>query len=497
MKRRLLLILLALLMLLQSLPAAAATPSDYDINHPENLQADYLYGKACAAFDADTGRVLFSKNADSVVYPASTTKILTLLLALESDIPLDQKVIIPAEAANVPKDSSVVPVTPGEEMTFQDLLYGFHLKSGNDAGVAIAILVSGTESAFVKMMNDRAAELGCTSTHFANPHGYHSDSHYTTVNDMAKIAMEALKNETFREIVSTSVYNMGPTNYRENRVVQNGYALMDTTSVYYREDCIGVKSGYTKKAGNCFVGAGERSGLTILTLSMNASGGEYRWIDTIRLLKYGYLQYDFMSLESFLPALSATYSSLTIENAANNDPGSGVLSLELKQLNDVEYEIPVYKDSESYYSTLNDLRGNTSVEWKDDLRAPIEAGEVLGTLTVSIDEETYVSASLVATRDVAARPEPLALKDIFPFLAVFDLLAVRIVLIIVLVLILLLIFLNMRRKAIARRRKRELYERRKREYERRRQMQRRQAQTHTRGPQPGRRPEQPVRRPRR
>ena len=489
MKRRLLLILLALLMLLQSLPASAATPSDYDIKHPENLVEDFLYGKACGAFDAATGRVLFSKNADSVVYPASTTKIMTLLLAIESGIPLNQKIIIPAEASNIPSDSSVVPVTPGEEMTFQDLLYGFHLKSGNDAAIAIALLVSGDEKTFVNMMNARAGELGCTSTHFANPHGYHTDSHYTTVNDMAKIAMEALKNETFRQIVSTSVYNMGPTNFRENLVVQNGYALMDSSSVYYREDCIGVKSGFTKKAGNCFVGAGERSGLTVLTLSMNSGTGstEYRWIDTIRLLKYGYLQYDFIPLDSFLSALSASYSSLNIENAANNDAANGVLSLELKQLNDVEYEIPVFKDTESYYATLSELRNNTTVEWKEDLRAPIEAGEVMGTMTVTIDEDTYISASLVATRSVAARPEPLALKDIFPFLAVCDILAVRIILIAVVLLILLLMILNLRHRARERRRKRELYERRRREYQRRQQMQRQQSRPTHRTP-PDRRP---------
>lgn len=473
---------MALILLMQSLPATAA-PSDYDIQHPENLQEDYLYGVACAAFDADTGRVLFSKNADSIVYPASTTKIMSLLLALESGIPLNEKVIIPAEATNVPADSSLVPVSAGEEMTFQDLLYGFHLKSGNDAGVAIAILVAGSESSFVDMMNARAEALGCTSTHFANAHGYHHDNHFTTVNDMAKITMEALKNPVFREIVSTAVYNMGPTNFRENLVVQSGYALMDPDSVYYREDCIGVKSGFTNKAGNCFVGAGERSGLTVVTLSYNsgADSKEYRWIDTIRLLKYGYLQYDFMTLDSFLVSLAAEHSTITIENAADNDSGHGMLSLDLKQLNESEYEIPVYKDADSYYQTLNTLRKNTTVTMIDDLRAPIEAGEVLGTLTVTIDADNYISASLVATRDVAARPEPLALKDIFPFLAVFDHPIVRAILIAIALLIVLLIVLNIRRKAMERKRKRELYERRRREYLRRQQMQRRNAY-------PGRRP---------
>lgn len=488
MKRRLLPILLALVLLLSSIPALAV-PADYDINHPENLQEDYLYGKSCAVIDVDTGRVLFSKNADSIVFPASTTKIMTLLLALESGIPLDEKIVIPAEAANVPSDSSLVPVTPGEEMTFQDLLYGFHLRSGNDGGMAIAVLVAGSESAFVQMMNDRAAALGCTSTNFVNPHGYHNDGHYTTVTDMAKIAIEALKNDVFREIVSTSVYVMGPTNFRENLTVQNGYLVMDPDSVYYREDCIGVKSGYTNKAGYCFVGAGEKDGLTLLTLSMNSgtSDKNTRWIDTIRLLKYGYLQYDFMSLDSFLPSLSASYSSVTIPNAADNDEGNGVLQLEVKQLNEVDYTIPVYKDADSYYATLNQLRQNTTVQMVDDLKAPIEAGEVVGTITVSIDEDTYITASLAATRSVAAKPDPLSLKDIFPFLSIFEQRTVRIILLVVVVLILLLILLNMRRRAIERRRKRELYERRRREYMRRQQQMRRQ-QPHDSGRETYRRP---------
>ena len=477
MKRRLLLILIALAMLFTSIPALAATPSDYDIQHPENLIQDYLYGKSCAVYDASNGRLLFDKNSDAIVYPASTTKIMTLLLALESGIPLQEKVIIPAEAATVPGDSSVVPVTPGEEMTFQDLLYGFHLKSGNDAGVAIAILVSGSEQAFVQKMNERAAALGCKDTNFVNAHGYHNDGHYTTAADLAKIAMEALKNETFRQIASTAVYNMGPTNFRENLVVQNGYAMMDPDSVYYREDCIGIKSGFTNKAGNCFVGAFTQNGLTLVTVSMNsgADNKEYRWIDSIRLAKYGYLQYDFMNLDAFLPALSASYSNITIDNAADNDEGSGILTLELKQLNEVDYKIPVFKDSESYYTVLNRLRGQTTVTMVENLQAPIDEGEVMGTLTVTIDEDTSVSASLVASRSVAAKPKPLDLKDIFPFLSVFDHPVVRALLILIAVLIVLLMILNVRRKAMEQRRKRELYERRRREYMRRQQQMRRQS----------------------
>lgn len=474
MKRRLLLIILALLMLVQA-PLALAAPSDYDINTPGNLQEDFLYGTACAVLDAETGRVLFSKNPDMIVYPASTTKIMTLLLALESGIPLDQMITIPQEAYNVPSDSSVVPVTPGETMTFRDLLYGLQLKSGNDAAMSIAVLVSGSVNAFVDRMNQRASELGCASTHFSNPHGYHDDGHYTTVNDMSKIAMEALKNADFRQIVGTKAYVMAPTEKREALTISNGYLLMDKDSLYYYQDCIGVKSGYHAKAGYCFVGAAERDGLTLLTLSMNSGTKDRntRWIDTIRLMKYGFLQYDFMNLDAFLPALSASYSSINVENAANNDPGEGVLALDVVQLNDVDYQIPVYKDSESYYATLNRLRESTTVNMVSDLRAPIEQGEVVGTITININPDTYVSASLVATRNVAARPAQLSLGEIFPFLSIFDQPVVRALLILLAALLVVLLLLGAYRRHVQRKRRRMLYERRRREYLRQQRQQQR------------------------
>lgn len=465
MKRRVLLIIMTLLMLVHA-PLALAAPSDYDINTPENLQEDYLYGTSCAVLDADTGRVLFSKNPDLIVYPASTTKIMTLLLALESDISLDQMVTIPQDAYNVPSDSSIVPVKPGEEMSFEDLLYGLQLKSGNDAAMSIAVLVSGSVSNFVALMNQRAAELGCTSTHFVNPHGYHDDGHYTTVNDMSRIAMEALKNPEFRQIVSTRTYTMAATSLRDPLTISNSYLVMDPDSMYYYSDCIGIKSGYHSKAGYCFVGAAERDGLTLLSLSMNSgtTNRETSWIDTIRLMKYGFLQYNFMDLDSLLPALSASYSSVTVENAADNDPGQGLLALDAVQLNEVDYQIPVYKDSDSYYATLSQLRQNTTVNMVSNLKAPIEQGEVVGTLTVNLDADTYVSLSLVASRSVAARPERLTLNEIFPFLSIFEQPIVRTLLLLLVALFVILILLSAYRKHVQRKRKRMLYERRRREY---------------------------------
>ena len=142
------------------------------------------------------------------MYPASTTKVMTLLLALESGISMDTTIVIPQQANQVPADSSLVPVFPGDVMTFRDLLYGFMLTSGNDGANAVAVLVSGNVESFVDRMNKRAEELGCEGTHFANPHGYHDENHYSTALDLARITSEAVKLDAFRKIVSAPSYTM-------------------------------------------------------------------------------------------------------------------------------------------------------------------------------------------------------------------------------------------------------------------------------------------------
>ena len=172
MRRRLSALLICLVLLLASAaPALAYSPNDYNAEQPGILEPDMLYAQAAVLIDADTGDVLFGKNEHQLMSPASTTKIMTLLLALESGIPLDREIAIPQAAGQAPSGSSLIPVYPGETMTFGDLLKGFQVHSGNDGGLAIAVLVSGTVDNFVNQMNIRARELGLTNTHYANPHG--------------------------------------------------------------------------------------------------------------------------------------------------------------------------------------------------------------------------------------------------------------------------------------------------------------------------------------
>ena len=221
------------------------TPTDYNRNVPQLLREGHLYADAAVLVDANNGDILFSKHATQRMYPASTTKVMTLLLALESGIGMDTIIVIPRQANEIPADSSLIPVFPGDVMTFRDLLYGFMLTSGNDGANAIAVLVSGSVESFVDRMNARAAELGCEDTHFANPHGYHDDNHWSTALDLARIASEAVQIDAFRQITASPDYTMHITRggaEQEVRVV-NTNSLLKKDHTYYYPDCIGIKTG--------------------------------------------------------------------------------------------------------------------------------------------------------------------------------------------------------------------------------------------------------------
>lgn len=265
-------------------------PRYYDSADPLSLTPGNLYAEAAILIDADTGEVLFAKNENRKMYPASTTKIMTLLLAVEHG-GLDTMVTVPDSAGTVPGDSSRVPVWPGERMPFRDLLYGLMIRSGNDAANAIATLIGGSVAAFVEQMNERASELGLTGTHYVNPHGYHDDGHYTTALDMAVLSYTALKNSKFRQIVSTHSYTMAATAKRQSLTLNNKYSILDETSQYYDPDAFGIKTGYTSKAGQCYVGAAARGGRTLICVVFKSGRKADKWVDAKRMFDYGFALY--------------------------------------------------------------------------------------------------------------------------------------------------------------------------------------------------------------
>lgn len=262
-------------------------PIYFDETAPLTLTADALYSQGCILIDAPTGEVLFESEADARLYPASTTKIMTLLLAIESG-DLDRTVTIPEAAADVPKDSSLVPITVGEQMTMRDLLYGLMIRSGNDAANAVAELCAGSVSAFVDRMNVRAQSLGMSGTHFMNPHGYHDKEHYTTARDLATLARYGLTNADFCQIATCLSYTMPATSQRGPLELKNSYEIFDPASPYYISGAAGVKSGYTSYAGFCYVGAAQKSGRTLIAVVMGLPTRNRAWMDLRRLFAYGF-----------------------------------------------------------------------------------------------------------------------------------------------------------------------------------------------------------------
>lgn len=470
MKRRLCSLLILLIMLLGTFATAqAVTPEDWSADAPGTLTADHLYSRAAILFDADTGEVLLEKNSNERMYPASTTKILMLLVALESGISMDEIITIPEAANHVPKDSSFVPVTVGEEMTFRDLLYGTMINSGNDGANAIAALVSGSVEAFVARMNERAREIGCTDTNFVNAHGYHDDNHYTTASDLAKMTLAAMENETFRDIVSVPTYTMAATSKRAEVTLKTRNHLINPDSDYYYEEAIGVKTGYHSKAGQCFVSAAKRYDKTLIAVMLHSDPWEntYKWKDAHRLFEYGFTQYTPYTIAELYSKSSYDLTSVLVPNAAKNDSQSGTLNLQVVNLSDEEYRCMVRNSEGAITKALTDFARKVQIDLRSTLNAPIDAGEIVGNFSYTPVTGEAITAVLIASRDVEARPDSVTVFDVFPFLSVFDNEIIKWALVGLLILIIILIIWKIRRSVIRQRRRREIYRIRRKEYERR------------------------------
>lgn len=252
------------------------------------LTDEELLSQAVMLVDAKTGEILYSKNPDEQLSMASTTKIMTLILSIEMSSP-DEIVTIPQCVEEIGFNSTRVPVYYGEVMPLQDLWYGLIFRSGNDAANAIAHHTSGSVEAFVKVMNDKAAALGMTNTHFANPHGYTAEGHYTTARDMATLAMYCLNNDLFREITFASEYTMQPTSLRGELVINHDYPINDYDSMYYYEPSRGIKTGYTQAAGQCFVGAAIKGDSEILVVMLKCGWEKFtKWPEAKKLYQYGF-----------------------------------------------------------------------------------------------------------------------------------------------------------------------------------------------------------------
>ena len=245
---------------------------------------------SCILADADSGQILYAKNETSPVFPASTLKILTCLLALEN-CSLDEIVVVPESALAIEEGSSAIYVTPGEVLTMKDCVYTLMMASANDIANTIAEHIAGSIPSFVSMMNDRAKQLGAQHTHFTNTHGLHDKNNYTTAEDLVLIAKAAWAIPEYREILNTAQYSIAPTNYcDETRYYNQTHEMCRYLGSYYYSPCLGGKTGYTPEAGYCLISYAKQddSDMTLLTVVMNCprSGSQYQ--DTKALLEYGF-----------------------------------------------------------------------------------------------------------------------------------------------------------------------------------------------------------------
>ena len=265
--------------------------------------------RGAVLMEADSKEIIFGQNENARLPMASTTKIMTALVALES-LPMDTTVKITPESVGV--EGSSIYLCEGETMTLEQLLYALLLESANDAAVAIAVAVSGSVEAFAEKMNERAKTLGLTNTHFVNPHGLDAEEHYTTAYELALITCEAMKNPVFREISATDRKTIPLHGEEGVRLLLNHNKLLSSY-----EGCIGGKTGYTKKTGRCLASAAERDGITLVAVTLNAPDD---WRDHTAMLDYGFGMYetvplcDIGSFSSPLWMISGAQEYVMVEN---------------------------------------------------------------------------------------------------------------------------------------------------------------------------------------
>jgi len=242
--------------------------------------ASDISAKHFALIEAESGDIIYERSGSDMAPMASTTKIMTAILAIEHGR-LDKSVTVPKEATGI--EGSSIYLKEGERLTLEELLYALMLESANDAAIVIAIEIGGSVDSFVDMMNAKAKELGLESTHFTNPHGLDDEEHYTTATDLARLAAYAMKNPVFEEITATKK-RIIPLLDDGSRVLINHNKLL---RLY--EGTVGVKTGFTKRSGRCLVSCAERDGVRLICATLNAPCD---WNDHKKLLDMGFTQYE-------------------------------------------------------------------------------------------------------------------------------------------------------------------------------------------------------------
>ena len=260
-------------------------------------QGPQIYSEAGIVMDIDSGAILYAKNIDNPHYPASVTKILTALVALEHNELTDIVTITPEDYNFLKKGDNHIGLKNGEQITMEDALHGTLLASGNEVAHALGSNTEGGYDNFISLMNDKAKELGCLNSNFTNSHGLHDDNHYTSARDMALIGAAAFKNEDFRRIIGTKLYTIPETNVtNEKRTFENHQKMLfDWRSQYY-EYCVGGKTGYTDDALSTLVTFATKDDVNLVAVVLRAHGTGNTYVDTRAMLDYAFENFSKVSV---------------------------------------------------------------------------------------------------------------------------------------------------------------------------------------------------------
>lgn len=384
------------LSLLTGLLSPLAGAIDY-----EGVPSITVDAKSALLIDLDSDQVLYDQDADQQRYPASITKVMTALLTLEAvgrgELDLSTEVTVDAAAlSDITEDSSTANLKAGEVISVKNLLYCLLISSANEAANILAMAVCGDIPTFVERMNQRAQELGMTGTHFVNPHGLHDPDHYSTAWDIYKMTKQAMTHAAFREIVSTSYYTVPATNLSAERSLINTNALLTSGKYpgYTFSGTIGVKTGSTGQAGFCLVAAAQKRGHTLVSVVLGAEnptdskGNVQRkqFSESKKLLDWGFTNFTSATLldqDSYLQEVPVRFSSDTTH-------------VVLRPTQEVTALVPGTYDKERL-----ELRLHLDA---DVASAPIQAGDVLGTVTVIYAGEEYAVVDMAAVTDVSFSP---------------------------------------------------------------------------------------------
>jgi len=349
--------------------------------------------KAAMLIELNSGTVLYALDMHEQNFPASLTKIMTCLLALEHGNLNEVLTVSDTALQNLHESGSTADLQVGEQMTLENLLYCTMVSSANEACNVIAEYISGSVEAFVELMNQTAAELGCLGTHFANPHGLHDENHYTTAYDLSLIARKALENSTFRKITGTAEYTVPATNLSAERklTTTNKLILNSSSSGYYYSKASGIKTGFTTPAGRCLISTADNGNIQLLSILLGAETLEDEngnWVqrsfpETINLFEYGFDHFQTATVMSTLYPVA----EVTVNQSAGAQTVALAPTTEVRTLIDRDYDPNAV--------TLDIHLPSATVD------APVEAGQVLGSVTVLYNNMILGESDLAAITTVS------------------------------------------------------------------------------------------------